>query len=157
MTTVTLRPMHAGEFGAFRASVLDLTVDSLVTSVGIAAGVARSKAFDGICALLPLGFDTPGHVLVVGESDGGRIGAAWFGLRHPHGIAGCGYLHMLTVDAGHRGQGLGRALLSAVEAEARTRGCAALELNVFGTNKAAVGLYDSSGYDLITQQLRKSF
>ncbi|MDP9795833.1 ribosomal protein S18 acetylase RimI-like enzyme [Catenuloplanes nepalensis] len=155
MRTVTLRPMHAGEFGAFRASVMNLTVDSLITSVGLAAEVARAKTFDELCASLPLGFDTPGHVLLIGESEGERIGAAWFGLRHPHAIAGCGFLHMLTVDPDHRGRGLGRALLSAVEAEARARGCESLELNVFGTDKAAVGLYDTAGYDLITQQLRK--
>lgn len=39
-----------------------------------------------------------------------------------------GYVSELFVAQGARGQGVGRALLAAVEAEARTRGCARLQL-----------------------------
>ena len=52
--------------------------------------------------------------------------------------------------------GLGRALLEAVEDAARQAGAAALELNVFGRNHTAISLYSSSGYDVVTQQMRKS-
>jgi hypothetical protein len=59
------------------------------------------------------------------------------------------------VAAGHRGRGLGRALLAAGETAARDRGAHALELNVFGANPAAVDLYRTSGYHVTIQQMRK--
>ncbi|MDR7274453.1 GNAT family N-acetyltransferase [Catenuloplanes atrovinosus] len=153
---MTMRAMHAGEFGAFRASVVDTMVESMVTAIGVGRDAARAQAVDGVRTSLPLGFDTPEHVLLVGEVDGARVGAAWFGIRHPRGVEGCAFLHMLLVDPAHRGHGLGHALLDGVEAEARARGARAMELHVFGFNAPATALYRSSGYEVITQQMRKT-
>ncbi|MEV0005724.1 GNAT family N-acetyltransferase [Micromonospora sp. NPDC050980] len=53
------------------------------------------------------------------------------------------------------GEGLDRALLAAGERAARERGARALELNVFGANETAAQLYRTSGYRVVTQQMRK--
>ncbi len=52
----------------------------------------------------------------------------------------------MMVAAAHRGRGIGRALLDAVVAWARTNGKPALELRVFPDNDAARALYRTSGF-----------
>ena len=51
---------------------------------------------------------------------------------------------VLWVDEGHRGQGLGSALLAHVEAQARAQGARRLELNTLGFQ--APGFYEKLGY-----------
>ncbi len=55
-------------------------------------------------------------------------------------------IHDLAVLPSHRGRGVGRALLSAVEAEARARGCCKLTLEVREDNPVAAGLYRGLGF-----------
>jgi RimJ/RimL family protein N-acetyltransferase len=53
----------------------------------------------------------------------------------------------LMVAAGHRRQGVGRALMAAAEAWARETGVHKLELHVFPYNTAAIALYEDMGYE----------
>jgi ribosomal protein S18 acetylase RimI-like enzyme len=46
-----------------------------------------------------------------------------------------------------RGSGLGRALVGAAFDRARERGCVRMELDVNEANPAAVGLYESLGFE----------
>ena len=55
-------------------------------------------------------------------------------------------LHDLAVLPKCRGLGVGRALLRAVEARARERGCAKVTLEVRERNARARGLYESEGF-----------
>ncbi len=55
----------------------------------------------------------------------------------------------------YRGQGLGRALLEATERAVAECGVGALALNVFGQNAVAIGLYESAGYRVTAQQMRR--
>ncbi len=55
-------------------------------------------------------------------------------------------LHDLCVLASHRGQGIGRALLQAVEQAALERGCAKVTLEVLEHNRPARSLYESLGF-----------
>jgi ribosomal protein S18 acetylase RimI-like enzyme len=51
------------------------------------------------------------------------------------------------VAATHRRRGVGRALLAAAQAWARSAGVSKLELHVFPHNQAALRLYTASGYE----------
>lgn len=82
---------------------------------------------------------------------------AWLD-KTPVGIANCflGFstfaakplinIHDLAVHEDHRGKGVGRKLLSAVEAEAKKRGCCKLTLEVLQNNQRALQLYSSFGF-----------
>ncbi|SDG50123.1 GNAT family N-acetyltransferase [Roseospirillum parvum] len=59
-------------------------------------------------------------------------------------------LYSLAVDARARGQGLGRALLAALEAEARAAGYLGVQLEVRADNAAARALYAGAGYRPLT-------
>lgn len=55
-------------------------------------------------------------------------------------------LYSLAVGAGTRGSGIGGALLAAIEADARGRGCTVMHLEVRTDNTAAIALYERRGY-----------
>jgi ribosomal protein S18 acetylase RimI-like enzyme len=55
-------------------------------------------------------------------------------------------IHDIAVSPAARGQGIGRQLLAAVEAEARALGCGKVTLEVRSDNIRAMGLYRSVGF-----------
>ncbi len=55
-------------------------------------------------------------------------------------------IHDMAVLDGHRGHGIGRALFSAIEAEAKARDACKVTLEVLSGNEPAKGLYASLGY-----------
>ena len=56
------------------------------------------------------------------------------------------YIEYIAVAAGHRGRGLGRALLAKAEEWARQRGKRCLSLHVSATNTRARSLYERFGF-----------
>lgn len=116
---------------------------------------AESLAAAGLDEHLPDGPATAGHLLLVAADEHGPVGVLWLALTHPRGAPDTGWIYDIEVVPERRGQGLGRALLAAAEREIVSRGVNALGLNVFGSNEAALGLYRSAGYDVVTQQMRK--
>jgi ribosomal protein S18 acetylase RimI-like enzyme len=103
--------------------------------------------------LLPRGIETPGMILLVGETMSGTVGLVWIGPT-PQERAGW-WIYDIEVVSKHRGQGYGRALLEAAEREVRARGGTALGLNVFGGNAVARRLYESAGYEVAATLMRK--
>ena len=88
----------------------------------------------------------PDAAVFVAEDDGlvvARLSLA----RDPHPasrhVADLG----LMVEAGHRRQGVGTALLEEAVAWARTVGVRKLELHVFPWNEAGVALYEAVGFE----------
>ena len=55
-------------------------------------------------------------------------------------------IHDLAVLPEHRGRGIGRLLLEAVERKARERGCSKVTLEVQENNARARGLYEATGF-----------
>lgn len=55
-------------------------------------------------------------------------------------------IHDLAVLPGHRGLGIGRLLLEAVERKAREMGCCKLTLEVHENNRRARGVYEAAGF-----------
>ncbi|MCJ2179853.1 GNAT family N-acetyltransferase [Novosphingobium album (ex Hu et al. 2023)] len=55
-------------------------------------------------------------------------------------------IHDIAVKPGARGKGIGRALMQAVEQEARARGACKITLEVLGGNERAKALYAALGY-----------
>jgi GNAT superfamily N-acetyltransferase len=90
--------------------------------------------------------DRPALFGHVAEVDGAIVGCAlWFlnfsTWRGVHGI----YLEDLFVEPGHRGQGLGRALLVALAQECVRHGYARMEWAVLDWNEPSIGFYRTLG------------
>lgn len=157
MTTVTVRTMTPVEFDEWQTAIAEEYARDQTAAGRWPADGAVERARDENMARLPQGLDTPRMLLLRGvDAEGIPIGRAWVGLDHPRGAPDLAFLYDIEVLASRRGSGLGRALLAAVEQATADAGAGALELNVFGTNAAGIRLYESAGYEVSTQQMRKS-
>lgn len=86
--------------------------------------------------------------LWVAEQDGRILGDAVVLFRR--GLKSA-RLYSLVVDSAARGRGIGGALLAAVEAAARRRGCVGLRLEVREDNRAAQALYRRDGFEEVAR------
>jgi len=71
------------------------------------------------------------------------------GYRPP--LSNAAFLHSVVVDDSQRGQGVGRALVHAMEAYALAAGYSSMLLQVLATNQPAQRLYAQLGYQQIWQ------
>lgn len=72
--------------------------------------------------------------------------------RHSSSVA---FIYDLEVNQYRRGQGLGRAIVTAGENYAREQGAGSLPLHVFGDNAVAHHLYESLGYEVTNVMMAK--
>ena len=154
---VIVRTMTPAEFDHWMATIAEEYAAEQVAAGRWSAEGAVERAHEENTQLLPQGLETPRMLLLQGiDADDEPVGHAWVSLDHPRGAPDIAFLYDIEVIESRRGSGFGRALLEAVEDATRQAGGAALELNVFGRNHTAIALYSSAGYDLITQQMRKT-
>ncbi len=87
------------------------------------------------------------------EPDGYAVGTVVAREASPYKHASVTMLvDQVGVRADMRGAGVGRALMAWIEAEARARGCGALQLDVLSVNAGARGFYERLGY--LPEQVR---
>lgn len=99
-----------------------------------------------------LAWDTGSGIALIAVDDGGRaIGMAEASLRRDYvnGTDGSpvGFLEALYVDAHHRGRGVGRALIAAVEAWTHEQGCTELASDALLDNTASHAAHAACGFE----------
>jgi ribosomal protein S18 acetylase RimI-like enzyme len=152
-----VRDMTRNEFEEWRDRSIRSFADEQVTCGNWPADEAIELATKANDVLLPDGFATAGMLFLrAALPDGTCVGVSWLGLTHPRGAPDCAFIYDIEINEAYRGAGYGRALLAAAEDAVRSRGLGRLELNVFGDNARAIRLYETSGYRVVTQQMRKS-
>ncbi len=151
-----LRPMTEDEFAVYRPRVVREYAAEHVTAGDWPPDEALARSEAELDTLLPDGLATADTLLMTATDEAGvPVGITWVALTHPRGAPDTAWVFDIEVLADHRGRGLGRALLAAVEAEVARLGIAHLGLNVFGSNTVARRLYESAGYAVVTQQMTK--
>jgi ribosomal protein S18 acetylase RimI-like enzyme len=156
MAELRMRPMASAEYDGFRAKLIREYGAEHVQAGHWTEAEAPARAAEEIDRLLPQAAATPGMLLLVGETDAGEFaGHVWVALRHGDEADQSAWIYDIEVRPEHRGHGYGRLLLAAAERETAARGVGVIGLNVFGRNHVARGLYESSGYEVSTVQMRK--
>jgi ribosomal protein S18 acetylase RimI-like enzyme len=154
MEQLRLKPMTDAEFKAFRAHLIPAYAADHVQAGDWDPDEAQTRAARETDELLPAGPQTAGMLLLTaGNSDGEQVGHVWVGLGRP--CPGSAWIYDIEISPEHRGKGYGRALLHAVEEQARRHGASAIGLHVFGANTVARKLYESSGYQATSLAMRK--
>jgi ribosomal protein S18 acetylase RimI-like enzyme len=139
---VEVREADLGDPGDQRA-LLDLldayAADPMGDSGGLPAATRRR--------LVPALADLPGALVLIARLRGEPVGIAvcfpGFSTFQARPLLN---VHDLAVLPAHRGRGIGRRLLRAVEAEAVNRGCCKVTLEVREDNAAARRLYGREGF-----------
>lgn len=150
---VRLVPMTEASFAAYQARTVEDYAHELHAASGGDLTDARERAREQHEALMPQGLASEGQRLfdVVEAGTGGVVGVLWLGLRPPSAA----FVYDVHLHPDHRGRGLGRATLRAAEQWCRDAGLDVLGLNVFGHNTVARSLYDSLGYQVVVEELRR--
>jgi ribosomal protein S18 acetylase RimI-like enzyme len=150
-----LRPLRADEFESWLERLMAGYTGQMVASGGYSQEGAREKAHRDTERALPYGVRTPGHLffrLLAGEHP---VGWLWLAVPYPDGDPTMAWVYSIEVEESHRGRGYGRDAMLLAEAEARRRGMTSVGLNVHGGNTAAISLYNSLGYQVTAQQMKK--
>jgi len=150
-----LRPMTQAEFEsvidtAFAAFLAELVASGQMRAEDVSAEARRRRDQN-----LPNGLDTEHMLLLTAEVAGDRVGWMWLALPGAPGHADTAWIYNIEVDEAKRGKGYGKAMMLAAERELVQRGVTKLGLNVFGSNRTAIGLYERLGYEIISQQMTK--
>jgi ribosomal protein S18 acetylase RimI-like enzyme len=151
---VRLRPMTEEEYVVWREqSVREYAVD-IAKSRDLEPAAAVAQSAGEFAELLPDGLASKDMHLFTAVVDDEPVGMGWFELRQrASGVSA--WIYDISVDPDRRGQGLGRGLLDALHDAARRVGATSMTLNVFGDNATAIRLYESSGYAVTSQQMRR--
>ena len=128
--------------------------DDAATLVGLLDAYARDPTGGGVPLdpavreVLPARLAALPHAFsIVGEIDGEAVALAnCFVTLSSFSALPVVNVHDLAVLDGHRGRGTGRALLGAIEAEARRRGAGKITLEVLEGNAPARAAYERFGF-----------
>jgi ribosomal protein S18 acetylase RimI-like enzyme len=146
--------MTDDEYAVWRERSVREYAGEIAVSRDLDPDAATAQAAGEFAQLLPDGLSSPDMHLWTAVVDGEPVGIGWFELRHrASGVSA--WIYDIRVDSGRRGQGLGRGLLDALHEAARERGATSMTLNVFGDNPTAIRLYETSGYTVTAQQMRR--
>ncbi|HYL28132.1 MAG TPA: GNAT family N-acetyltransferase [Candidatus Nitrosotalea sp.] len=138
------RGARAAADRAFVAELGRATATSSVGSVRPANEANVREAFDRLYAIV----ESQSHLTLIAERKGVRVGFLLLLDNLPDEVTLLtgAFVAYMAVEAGSRRAGVGAALLSAAENEARRRGLPYMALMVSETNRAARLLYDAGGY-----------
>ena len=144
---VRLRPMRDDEYDAFYEDGVERYARDIAENGGFEYEYAHAKSIEDFARTLPQGLASPDQFVLVVEDDEGRgVGMLWWAIRQNQIGANYAFVYNVVIDEAERGRGLGRAAMLALEDDVRAHGLDRIELNVFGGNEVARGLYRSLGF-----------
>ncbi|MBA3410843.1 MAG: GNAT family N-acetyltransferase [Geodermatophilaceae bacterium] len=153
MPDVTLRAMIEAEFGEWKPRAIQRYGEQQVQAGNVSADKAQEWAAGEYAKLLPQGLHSRGHHLLIAEQESQRIGMLWLFIHAGDRPA---FVYYVEVDPAIRGQGLGRAVMTAGEQYVTEHGATSIGLHVFGHNLVARRLYDQMGYQVSSSNMIKS-
>ena len=147
-----LRSATADEIGPWLSRLAADYAAEIAGAGSLPPDEARQKADNDLRAQLK---DRTGQLmfrLTVGEQP---VGWLWLAVPFPGGDPAMAWVNYVQVDPEFRGRGYGRQAMVLAEREAAARGMTSVGLNVHGPNVVARALYDSLGYQVTAQQMKK--
>ena len=146
---VRLVPMNEAEFSAYVAESIPEYARDKVAAGQWLEEASLELSRQGYEELLPQGLATPdNHFFTVREAASSRVvGMLWFAVQERAGEKAA-YVYDVAIQAPYQRRGYATEAFAALEAEARSRGLAAIGLHVFGHNTGARALYEKLGYEV---------
>lgn len=155
MREVELLPMSEDQFQSYlERAVHRYALENIKAGYRTDEDAERRSREDHL-RLLHLGLDTPCNYLFVikDRACGEEVGALW--LKVEDDGRPVGFIYDIFLEEAHRGKGLGKASIRAVEELAKEKGLRALYLHVFAHNPVAVHLYQGAGFKVKSMNMEK--
>lgn len=140
---ITLEPMSIAAFGTWRTKAIKDFAQDKIDALTWTPEEALEKSRASYQELLPQGLHTPGEFLWTIDHDGVGIGSLWV---HIDKATNHFFIYDINIQADQQNQGFGQQTLQVLEAEARRRHIAAIDLHVFGGNLRAQHVYTKMGF-----------
>jgi ribosomal protein S18 acetylase RimI-like enzyme len=150
-----LRPATQAEFDEWLPQQEAAYAELIAASGSMSPEAAREKARRDTQHLWSSGLGTPGQLVFRVIAGDEPVGWLWLAVPGPDDPA-MAWVYDVVVDEAYRGRGYGRQAMLLAEREALARGMTSIGLNVHGRNAVAISLYDSLGYAVTAQQMKKS-
>jgi ribosomal protein S18 acetylase RimI-like enzyme len=149
-----LRPATQDEFDDWVPRQEAGYAEQIIASGSMPPKEAREKARRDTQRAWSAGLATPGQLVFRVIAGDTPVAWLWLGVPGPDDPL-MAWVYDVEVDEAYRGRGYGRQAMLLAEQEARARGMTSIGLNVHGKNTVALALYDSLGYEVTTQQMKK--
>lgn len=149
-----LRPPTQQEFDDWLPRQEAAYAEQIIASGSMPPEEARQKARRDTRRSFSAGLGTPGQLVFRVLAKDEPVAWLWLGVPGPDDPA-MAWVYDVAVDEAYRGRGYGRQTMLLAEQEARAHGMTSIGLNVHGKNVVALSLYDSLGYEVTTQQMKK--
>ncbi|BBR11683.1 GNAT family N-acetyltransferase [Aeromonas caviae] len=155
--TVRLIPLRDADFHAYRDYFIEDYAQDLASNHGMAQPDAHRQADASLQQLLPLGVATPGHHLLAmvpeaSNAPGEPLGYLWHAIDAD---ASTTFIYDFYVTPPHRGRGLGKAAMAALEAQLAPLGIRQIKLRVAHDNPRALALYQALGFTITGYNMAK--
>jgi ribosomal protein S18 acetylase RimI-like enzyme len=150
-----LRPAAADEIEAWLPRLAAEYAAKIAESGALPPDEARRKAENDLRRQLTAGPDRAGQLIFRVMIGPQPVGWLWLVVPYPGGDPSMAWVNNVEIDEEFRGRGYGRQAMLLAEREAAARGMTSVGLNVHGQNTIARGLYDSLGYQVTAQQMKK--
>jgi ribosomal protein S18 acetylase RimI-like enzyme len=149
-----LRPATQAEFDDWLPRQEAGYAEQIIASGGMPPDAAREKARRDTQRAFSAGLGTPGQLVFRVLARDTPVAWLWLAVPGPDDPE-MAWVYDVVVDEAYRGRGYGRQTMLLAEQEARAHGMKSIGLNVHGKNFVARSLYDSLGYEVTTQQMKK--
>lgn len=146
---VELKPMSKQRFAIWSEKIWELYEQELIES-GVNPASAKRLCDEGREASMPNGVLQPGNEVFESFNNNESVGIVWLWIDGTQW-----FIYDIEIDEEHRGKGLGRATMRAIEDYVKKHGGTAIDLSVFGFNEIARKLYESEGYEVKRIQMKK--
>lgn len=151
-----LRPISAGEYSAWLATVVPQYACDKVDSGQWCAETALDQARKEFSELLPEGKDTAQNYLyTILSLEGTPVGTLWFREMSTSNRR-FAYVYDILILAEYRRRGHATRAFQTLESEVTRLGLSGIALHVFGHNLAARSLYEKLGYSPTSINMFKS-
>ncbi|MEN9603344.1 MAG: hypothetical protein RL545_33 [Actinomycetota bacterium] len=147
---VELRTMSPERYAVWHTRIWELYEAELIQS-GVAEEKARIEAKEGYEHSMPNGVLAPNNFALDVIHNNEPIGVVWLVKQNEDW-----FIYDIDIDEPHRGKGLGRQTMRAIEQFVKDNHGRSIGLSVFGFNEIARNLYVSEGYETTRYQMKKT-
>ena len=146
---VTLQPISQERYAVWHTQIWELYEAELIQS-GVPEEKAKFEATEGFKHSMPNGILAPDNYVFDVIHESSPIGVVWLVDQSSEW-----FIYDIDLAEDHRGKGLGRKTMHAIEAFVRDKQGRSINLSVFGFNTVARNLYESEGFEVTRLQMKK--